>query len=400
MNPMMAQTFLFRFSATDQVEWLAEDASVQQGCLAEMASYVNNSRPILIIPGESLLLTQAKVPGRQRATRTKAVPYALEDNLAEEVENLHFAIGELLMERDIPVAVVRHHTLQSWLETCTQEGITPAAVVPDILLLPYEDGAWSLLVENERAVLRIGPWQGFASERDNLPLLLQLALAEASEKAPQRLQVWGEATAELTHLGIPLQPQNLSHKPLQVFAAGYQGVLPINLLQGPYRYRAHPGNRLRPWRAAAILAGLWLGVNMLVQITEYRQLQQAQTDLQIAMEQLYKDAVPSAQKVVNPRVQLANRLNELRQNHHVAEDLFFDLLYAGGQPLLTINQVTLRSVRYKENQLDLELEGGNLELMDRLKRRYQEQAHLEVQMRTTKRDTKVQSQVTLSKSSS
>lgn len=399
INPM-TQTLLFRFLTPDHVEWLAEDSSPQRGTLAEMADHANVSRPILIIPGEFLILTQATVPGRQRATRLKAVPYALEDNLAEDVENLHFAVGELATGMSIPVAVIRHHTLQSWLETCAQGGVTPAAVAPDILLLPYEEGAWSLLLENERAVLRNGPWQGFAAERDNLPLLLRLALAEAGEGAPQQLQVWGEIAPELAEFGIPIQSQSSSYTPLQVFAAGHRHALPINLLQGPYSYRTHLGNRLRPWRAAAMLASLWLGVHMLVQITEYRQLQQAQADLRMAMEHLYKDAVPNAQKIVNPRVQLENRLNELRQNHHVAKDLFLDLLYAGGQPLLTLNQMTLRSLRYKENQLDLELEGGSLELMDQLKQLYHEQSNIDVQMRTTKREAKVQSQVTLSKSPS
>ncbi len=396
----MAQTLLFRFLTSDHVEWLAEDFSVQQGTLAEMASHAKALRPILIIPGEFLVLTQAKVPGRQLATRLKAIPYALEDNLAEDVENLHFAIGELATGMSIPVAVMRHHTLRSWLETCAQGGITPAAVVPDILLLPCEEGAWSLLLENERAVLRNGPWQGFAIEQDNLPLLLQLALAEAGEGVPQQLQVWSEVTPELGELGIPIQSQSPSRKPLQVLATGYQHAFPINLLQGPYSFRTHLGKRLRPWRAAAILASLWLGVQMLVQITEYRQLQQAQADLRMTIEQLYKDAVPNAQKIVNPRVQLENRLKELRQNGHNTKDFFLDLLYAGGQPLLTFNQVTLRSLRYKENQLDLELEGGSLEFMDQLKQLYHEQSNIDVQMRTTKREAKVQSQVTLSKSSS
>jgi len=395
----MTQTLLFRFLTPDHVEWLAEDSSPQRGPLAAMAGHANVSQPILIVPGESLILTQATVPGRQRATRLKAIPYALEDNLAEDVENLHFAIGEFAAGMGIPVVVIRHHTLQSWLATCSQGGVTPTAVVPDILLLPYKEGAWSLLLENERAVLRNGPWQGFATKRDNLPLLLRLALAEAGEGTPQQLQVWGETTPELAEFAVPIESQSSSCTPLQVLAAGHQHVLPINLLQGPYSDRTHLGNRLRPWRAAAILASLWLGVHMLIQITEYRQLQQAQAELRMAMEHLYKDAVPNAQKIVNPRVQLENRLNELRQNHHVAKDLFLDLLYIGGQPLLTLNQVTLRSLRYKENQLDLALEGGSLELMDQLKQLY-EHSNIDVQMRTTKREAKVQSQVTLSKSSS
>ena len=62
--------------------------------------------------------------------------------------------------------------------------------------------------------------------------------------------------------------------------------------------------------------------------------------------------------------------------------------------------MTLRSLRYKENQLDFDLEGGSLELFDQLKQRFTEQAGLEAQIRTTKREDKVESQVTVKKASS
>jgi general secretion pathway protein L len=113
------------------------------------------------------------------------------------------------------------------------------------------------------------------------------------------------------------------------------------------------------------------------------------------MEQVFKAAVPDVRKVVNPRAQLENRLRELRQGNLSSESAFLELLLRGGQPLVTAQGVTLRSLRYKDDQIDLDLEGSSLESLDQLKQRFSEQPELSSEMRTTKQEGKVQSQVTL-----
>ncbi len=395
----MLQTLLFRFLAPDRVEWLQPGAALQQGTPAELAAQAGGSRLLLAAPGEAVTLMQATVPGRQRATRLKAIPYALEDNLAEDVEALHFAVGEPAGP-SMPVAVVRHETLTAWLAACTRAGIIPHAVIPDPLLLPYEENAWSLLLDDVRAVVRSGRWDGFAANRSELPLLLSLALAAAGEQPPQYLQVWGEAVPELAGLGIEIRHADGPSEPLAVFTAGYSPATVINLLQGSYSRQAQLGKWLRPWRAAAVLAGLWLVLQLVLQLSEYWQLRQEQVQLLAAMERVYKDAVPDARKIINPRVQLENRLRELRDGGTSGGAAFLELLYRGGQPLQTLQGVTLRSLRYKENQLDFDLEGSSLEVFDQLKQRLAEQSGLDVQIRTTKREGKVESQVTLKRVSS
>ena len=205
---------------------------------------------------------------------------------------------------------------------------------------------------------------------------------------------------ELTELGIEIRHADGPSEPLVVFTAGYKPATAINLLQGPYSRRAQLGKWLRPWRAAAALAGLWLILQLALQLSEYWQLRQEQVQLLAAMEKVYKEAVPDAHKIINPRVQLENRLRELRDGGTGEGTAFLELLYRGGQPLPTLQGVTLRGLRYKENQLDFDLEGSSLEVFDQLKQRLAEQAGLDVQIRTTKREGKVESQVTLKRASS
>lgn len=62
----------------------------------------------------------------------------------------------------------------------------------------------------------------------------------------------------------------------------------INLLQGAYSPQAHWGRWLRPWRAAAALASVWLLVQGFSLTYEHWSLRREQTALRAAMEQVYK----------------------------------------------------------------------------------------------------------------
>jgi general secretion pathway protein L len=384
---------LVRYHIPEQAEWLAADGTVQQGTLADLAGQHDARRLLLIAPGEAVVLSAVTLPFRQRAKRLQAIPYALEDQLADTVEDLHFALGDSQGLTTV-VAAVRRNVLDGWLAACSEAGLNVAAVLPEPLLLPYSDDAWSLLLDGERAVVRTGPWQGFAGDHNTLALHLQLALAEAGESPPTRLRLWGEAPPALAELGLELHQEATQPQPLAVFAAGYQPTT-LNLLQGSYSRQANLSRWLRPWRFAAALAGLWVGLQLVAQVGEYWQLHREQTQLRLAMEQVYKDAVPDARKLVNPRAQLETRLRELRQGTDSPAAAFLDLLYRGSQPLPGMAGITLRGLRYKENELDLDLESSNLELLDQLKQRLGEQPQVQIEMRTTKRDDKVESQLTL-----
>nr|MDQ2696253.1 type II secretion system protein GspL [Pseudomonadota bacterium] len=124
----MNQTLIFRFAAPDQVEWLRPGGAPEAGSLADLAARAGGLRPVLTAPAEAVLLTSARLPGRQRGTWLKAVPFALEDNLAEDVEDLHFAVGAPPPGGEVPVAVVRHDDLRGWLSACAGAGVAPAAV--------------------------------------------------------------------------------------------------------------------------------------------------------------------------------------------------------------------------------------------------------------------------------
>jgi len=387
----------FRFVSADEAEWLRPDGEVQRGPLADLSSQSDGARQILVAPSEAVTLHRLALPSRKRSTWARAVPFALEDYLVEDIETLHFALGGAVDGGYLPVAVVDRILLSAWLETCDQAGLTPTAVVPDSLLLPWQNDEWSVLLEARRALVRTGRWEGFATERDNLALLLAQALAEAGETKPRRLRVWGAPATELAETEVELSPEDTPIEPLALFASGYQPATVLNLLQGGYSRQAHWGRWLRPWRAAAALAGMALLVQIAGQVYDHWRLQREVTALRTEIEQTFKDALPEVTRIVNPKVQMETRLRELAPSGGSG---FLELLYQGAQPLAHFPNVTLRGLGYRDGQLDLALEGGDPAVLDRLRQQFERQPGLRMDMRTTQREGQMESKITLKRASS
>ena len=76
---------------------------------------------------------------------------------------------------------------------------------------------------------------------------------------------------------------------------------------------------------------------------------------------------------------------------------FLELLYQGGQPLVNFPDITLRGVSYREGQLDLVLEGGNPAVLDQFRQQLEQQPGIQAEMRTTQREGRMESKVTLKK---
>jgi general secretion pathway protein L len=384
----------FRFHAPDQVEWLGPDGVAQRGSPDDLAARSGGARLVLVAPGELATLHRVALPGRKRAQWIQAVPYALEDQVVEDIEHLHFSLGSLSEEGRLPVAVIQRTVLRAWLDRCAEAGIAPAVVVPEPLLLSWEEGDWSVLLEAGRAVVRTGRWEGFAVELELLDLLFAQALAEAGEARPQRLRIWGDPPPTLVVADLIPLVEDRSPEPLAVFAAAYRPGAALDLLQGPFSRRAHWGRWVRPWRMAAVLAGLWLLAQGIAQIHERFWLEREVIALRTEMARLYQDAVPGATRIVNPQAQLEAHLRELRSGGARTET-FLELLYRGGQPLTQFPDVILRALSYRDGRLSLDLHGGSPAVLDQLQRQLNEQPGLRTEMRTTQREGQVESQVTL-----
>ena len=401
-----------------ELRWVLRDderpaGSLFRGTLDETVKQAAGARVVLLAPGEDVLLASVELPslGRQRLAR--AVPFAMEEQVADDVDELHFALGTRDEQGRVHNAVVSREKIDAWLDGLRSAGLQADVLASEVLGVPREaandaERHWTLLADGERCLLRLDQQRGLALDTANLAVVLQAALDEAGNALPAGIDVLSCdddgfaasepyrqlcALAEEHGIAVALRPQDEDR--VLLLARGFDEKQAINLLQGDYSRRQQLEKMLRPWRPAMLLLGLWLVVQLGSMGLEYQRLSQRNTEMREQIVALYREAFPEARKVVDPRVQMERGLEKLRGSAGGQADLLSFVARAG--PVFKATpKLKLRSVRYKEGRLDIDLEIDDLQALDQLKQRLADEAGLRVEIvSASSRDGKVESRIAL-----
>lgn len=372
----MDDRLFIRLTGNDSAAWLRVERSglmheVRYGPLIEAARLADEHRVIVLAPAPDVLLTQAAVPAQGRAQAQQAIPYVLEEQLASDVESLHFALGKRDTTGHYATSVAERACMDAWLARLKQAGVQPDLLVSELHALPWQDGQWTLLYNSSGALLRSGAHSGFALDVDNLHPLLNAALTEAGEQKPLALRVVNYSAHDLnlselsTNWGLELHEQTRHDDPLVLFAQHFDETNAINLLQGSYSRAEQFGRLWRPWRLSAALLGFWLLFQTGVMVFDSVRLAQQNRQLKAEAEQVFRSAFPGARMTGDLRQLMESKLKELRRQGQGA--VFLDLLAKTAVPLKQGQDVKLRGISYKEQVLNLDIEIKDLQALDLLK---------------------------------
>jgi general secretion pathway protein L len=393
----MAETLLIRLTAGTPGfrDWVLVDEQGQgkgpvQTGVPDVGIINGVRRVVVLVPGGEVSLAEARVPGRNRQRVLRAIPYALEEQLATDVEELHFALGPVTDGDRYPVAVVERSNMDAWAALLRENAIQAEQWIPETLALP-SDAGWSLMVDGETVLVRSGDYAGFAADTDNLPVLF--SLFQAKQQAPETARVFGSTRLDLELVEVECVDERV--QPLEVLARGWAQGPGINLLQGAYSRREEWGRLLRPWKASAalllagfILVGISTGLN-------YFHLSQQRQQLKAEIEDVYRKAFPQAKRIVNPRAQMEQKLKQLRRQAGGGNTDFLAMFAETAGVVRTTEGINVRGASYRSGRLDLDLQADNLQILDNLKQALVSSGMMsaEIQSVSTEADQKVKSRM-------
>ncbi len=160
----MSEYFVIRLGATsdDEVEWIVADdngtrhGAPESGSLDAAAQNVAGRAVIVLVPGTDVLTTSVELPIRSTARLHAALPFALEEHLADDVETLHFAAGRRREDGQRPVTVVSREKMDGWLRRLRDAGIEADQIVAENHGLARIPGTMSLLVAGSTMLVNDG----------------------------------------------------------------------------------------------------------------------------------------------------------------------------------------------------------------------------------------------------
>ncbi len=376
------QTFFIRLpranDAVDTAQWLVVDGAgassddVHTGTLIEAAAAAAGRRVIVLIHGNDVVLAQPVLPVKNQAKLVQLVPFALEEQLAGDVEDHHFAIGKRsLGSTTTPVAAILRARMEAIMQTLTAAGIAPEAIYADTSVLPVTTNGLTVLVDNARLLIKRGEDSAVSLDVDPLIEGLQLALASGSDSRehviiymrPQDYEADEELIEGLREFTASLQIRLLTEGPLPLLAANAITYPPVNLLQGKYAVHSPLNISLRQWRVAAALAGLLIAMNLGINGYRLWKLGGEEKQLDTNISQLFSQTMPGV-KAVDVRSQVQSRLNNLRAGG--GSNSLLQSLAGVGAALTQTPGTRIESLAYRSNTVDLRVDAPDVGALDRI----------------------------------
>ena len=378
----MADWLLLRLprAGTELATWLVVDARgaplspPQSGPLALAAARVPGRRVCGLVGGADVLLAEPEVPVKAGAKLQQLVPYALEEHLAEDIEDLHFAVGKRSAESNrVPVAVVTRALLDEWLSIVRGAGIEPDAVYADSELLPQNPGQAVALLEADTVSVR--PPGG-------APVTLPAAaLSEALEIARGGAEVSGTGGRGLIlYTGAPewhqhsaqveaarpyfdgIRVQLLAGGPLALFAQQLPSADAINLLQGAYAPVSSRGVGFKAWRVAAILLAGLIGLHVAGKATELQLLKRHERQLDASIRDTFRSSMHTEASAAEARRVMERRIAGGRG----AGEGLLPALQALVQARNTAPGTNVQSLNFHGGALEMKLSAPDATSLDRL----------------------------------
>jgi len=351
-----------------------QGSQITQASQLDDCELAKGQNVVLLIPGSLVTLTKAAIPTRSHQRALKAIPYALEDQLINDVDTLHFAHGNKRPDDAIPVAIIDQQRMRDWLKTSTELDIKLDAVIPDMLSIPLHELGWSILIQGDVALVRTGTQSGFSFDCENLTQALTLALVETSEPKPERIYLY--LAENLIPVGllelfrdkeIECEQIHISENPIKLLHQNYRPDQGINLLQGDYRPQSRYISLLKPWRTPAILIAITILVEVMLMTVQNSSLNNRLSTLQAQQTTLYKTTFPQVKRVEDPVLQMQQKLSQFRATLGSQGQDFVDLLSRSAKALALNKGTQITGIKFQKGKLELELNLTSLSNLDPLK---------------------------------
>lgn len=340
-----------------------------------------------LIPADDTVFCIADIPAKQSRFVAQALPYAVEEQVAQDVDTLHFAQGSHT-PAGYQVAAIDKEQMARWQPLFSGwQHSRLVAVYPDAALLPTTENGWTLCLAEQSVLMLSERGEWLAVQADNLPMfahtmaappeddvLVELPVRLYASKAGQERyhSVIQAFTAASERLQVTQETLEMSVTGLLAWSHYQDRCQPINLCQGAFSVKAGGGSALAPWKPLIAVAVAWFVFQVGLEIGMGAHHQNQAEQLQAQAMATYREAFPDDQRthVGNVRRVIQGQLRVAESGAPQAD--FITLLrFTGDQysRLPNPDSVTFNSINYSRNrgELVVDIRADNYDRMSALR---------------------------------
>ncbi|MEZ9291344.1 type II secretion system protein GspL [Vibrio lentus] len=365
----MSEFLTVRLSSEPQspVQWLVWSTSQQEVIasgelssweqLDELTPYAEKRSCIALLPGNECLIKRVEIPKGAARQFDSMLPFLLEDEVAQDIEDLHLTI----LDKDAnhaTVCGVDREWLKHALELFREANIIFRKVLPDTLAVPFEEQGISALQIDQHWLLRQGHYQAVSISEAWLPMFLQSDWVVAGEEE--------QATTIFSYTAMPsddVQQQSgvdWQAKPAELVMSllSQQAITSsVNLLTGTFKTKSSFSKYWRVWQKVAIAACLLVAVIVTQQVLKVQQYEAQAEAYRAESERIFRAVLPGKQRI--PTISyLKRQMNDEAKKYGGSGegDSLLGWLALLPETLGQVKSIEVESIRYDGNRSEVRLQ--------------------------------------------
>lgn len=365
----MSEFLTVRLSSEPQspVQWLVWSTSQQEVIasgelssweqLDELTPYAEKRSCIALLPGNECLIKRVEIPKGAARQFDSMLPFLLEDEVAQDIEDLHLTI----LDKDATHATVcgvEREWLKQALEQFREANIIFRKVLPDTLAVPFEEQGISALQIDQHWLLRQGNYQAVSISEAWLPMFLQSDwVAVDDEEKPATIFSYTSMPSNDVQQQSGVEWQAKPAELVMSLLSQQAITSSVNLLTGTFKTKSSFSKYWRIWQKVAIAACLLVAVIVTQQVLKVQQYEAQAEAYRMESERIFRTVLPGKQRI--PTVSyLKRQMNDEAKKYGGSGDgdSLLGWLALLPETLGQVKSIEVESIRYDGNRSEVRLQ--------------------------------------------
>lgn len=328
------------------------------GSLDDVTALASGRHVIILASGRDIVLNKVNVPKTKKTKVQQMVPFALEDKVAEDIDDLHFGMGVRDEEGELLTAVASRDYMFFWHEKILESGLRVHEIVPETLSVPLFENSWSILVETDQVIVRKDHLYGFVVDRENFADLVALSINQIKEEdRPEKLVIFDFSNGSLDldeletlpEIEIDFDESVHDLQAINILSRGITTPPPVNMLSGEFSQEQEYSKIWAPWRPFVAFLFMLVIIAIISGHIEKGSLEQRLSVLKNQISETGKTALNLKKKSRVKRIESKVKARLMKLNKLASKDDLLDYLYSVG-PVLERNRADLISINFGEDK--------------------------------------------------
>ncbi len=281
------------------------DDALNAGTLELLAeSLPNIGTPIcVLIPGSSAVVRNVPVEGTEKRHLAKLIPYEMEEELIDPVEDLHFCYGHI--ENDhVNLVYLKQEDIRASLEQIELVSSEVQHLFPEYFVLNVSGVAATFVLEDELVMARFANGTGFAVEINLAPMVLE-SLSQSLELEACALNIVADSEEGRSMLKSCLPETWLADENIEILEqeGSFWDCIddevvnnPLNLRSGFFGRQLPLDRWWRMWQIPAYVAAAAFVLSLVVNFSGYLSAKGEAKEIREQIRAVYQQAVPKGRK--------------------------------------------------------------------------------------------------------